>query len=134
MEKVLDQAEIDAMVRAARGDGAAGAGGLGGQRSVTTWNIRQTGQIGREQVQSISLLHEGFAKNLTHSLGAYLRIDFTAALVSAEHLTYGEFLQRVPDLTYLASCTLSPVGVSALLQLDLAVAFPLIDILLGGEG
>ncbi len=101
---------------------------------MTPWNIRQSGQIGREHLQSISLLHEEFATNLTHSLGAYLRIDFAAALVSAEHLTYGEFLQRVPELTYLASCSLLPMGASALLQLDMAVAFPLIDILLGGEG
>ncbi len=37
-------------------------------------------------------------------------------------------------VSYLASCKLSPVGASALLQLDLAVAFPLIDVLLGGQG
>ena len=54
-------------------------------------------------MRSINTLHEGFARNLTHSLGAYLRIVFKAALVSAEHLTYGEFLQRIPEVTYLAS-------------------------------
>ncbi len=64
----------------------------------------------------------------------YLRIIFNAALVSAEHLTYVEFLQRVPEVTYLASIKLDPVGAIGLLQLDLAVAFPLIDVLLGGEG
>src|SRR5579863_6013695 len=37
-------------------------------------------------------------------------------------------------VNYLASCKLSPVGATALLQLDLALAFPLIDVLLGGEG
>ena len=49
-------------------------------------NARRAGQIGREQLQAINLLHEGFARNLTHSLGAYLRVVFTATLVSAEHL------------------------------------------------
>jgi len=133
MEKVLNQAEIDAMVRKARG------GEVGGKEEakpavITVWDVRQAGQIGREQVQSISTLHEGFARNLTHAVGAYLRIEFTAALVSAEHLTYGEVLQRIPEVSYLASCKLSPVGATALLQLDLAVAFPLIDVLLGGKG
>ncbi len=85
-------------------------------------------------MRSINTLHEGFARNLTHALGAYLRIVFDAALVSAEHLTYGEFLQRIPEVTYLASARLLPMGAVALLQLDLAVAFPLIDVLLGGEG
>ena len=64
----------------------------------------------------------------------YLRVVFAATLVSAEHLTYREFLQRIPETTYLASCRLEPMGVNAALQLDLKVAFPIIDLLLGGEG
>jgi flagellar motor switch protein FliM len=65
---------------------------------------------------------------------AYLRIGFDCSLVSAEHLTYREFLQRIPEKTYLASIDLLPVGAVAVLQLDLAIAFPIIDVMLGGEG
>jgi flagellar motor switch protein FliM len=85
-------------------------------------------------MHAISLLHESFARNLTNSVGAYLRIGFNAALVSAEYLAYAEFLQRIPEVTYLASLKLEPLGAIGLLQLDLSVAFPLIDVLLGGEG
>jgi flagellar motor switch protein FliM len=130
MEKVLNQEEIDAMVRAARG----GAAAKSTAPVVAIWDARQAGQIGREQLQSINTLHEGFARELTHAIAAYLRISFSAALVSAEHLTYSEFLRRVPELTYLASIQLQPVGAIALLQLDLSATFPLIDVLLGGEG
>jgi flagellar motor switch protein FliM len=129
MEKILNQEEIDAMVRTARGTGASA-----GVKAVAPWDIRQAGQMGREQVQSISDLHEGFARNLTHAVAGYLRVAFKAALVSAEHLAYREFVQRVPEVTYLATFTLAPVGATGLLQLDLTVAFPLIDVLLGGEG
>ena len=65
---------------------------------------------------------------------AFLRIAFDCSLVSAEHLTYREFLQRVPEKTYLASCDLAPFGALAVLQLDLGIAFPLLDVLMGGEG
>jgi len=133
MEKVLNQQQIDAMVAAARGGGGSQAGHAR-EAVVTHWDARHAGQIGREQVQSIGTLHEGFARNLTHSVGAYLRVAFSAALVSAEHLSFGEFLTRVPEVTYLATCKLLPVEAAALLQLDLTVAFPLIDVLLGGEG
>jgi flagellar motor switch protein FliM len=129
MEKVLNQQEIDAMVRDARG-GAAGAKSA----VVTPWDVRQAGQMGREQVQSISDLHESFARNLTQAVAGYLRVEFKAALVSAEHLAYREFLQRVPEVSYVATCALAPVGAIALLQMDSTVAFPLIDVLLGGEG
>ena len=129
MDKVLNQEEIDAMVRAARGGGAAKPGQV-----VQPWDIRQAGQIGSEQMRAISQLHEVFARNLTHSIGAYLRVAFDCSLVSAEHLTYRDFLQCIPESTYLASCNLAPVEATAILQLDLAVAFPVIDLLLGGEG
>jgi len=130
VEKVLTQEQIDSMVRAALGNsGGSRAGGI-----VQPWDARQAGQIGQQQLQAISTLHESFAGNLTQSVAAYLRVAFTAALVSAEHLGYGEVLQRIPEVTYLATSKLMPVDASTLLQLDLTVAFPLIDVLLGGEG
>src|SRR5215475_5527591 len=133
VEKILDQSAIDAMVRAARGAGTA-TEPANKQKKIVAWDVRQAAQIGREQMHAISLLHEGFARNLTNSVGAYLRIGFNAALVSAEHLTFSEFLQRIPEVTYLASLKLEPMAAVGLLQLDLSVAFPLIDVLLGGEG
>jgi flagellar motor switch protein FliM len=124
MEKVFNPQEADLMVSTAPAR----------ETLVTRWDARQAGPMGREQVQSINTLHESFARNLTHSVGAYLRVAFTAFLVSAEHVTFGEFLTRVPEVTYLATCKLLPMEAAALLQLDLTVAFPLIDVLLGGEG
>ena len=133
MKKVLSQEEIDSLIRAARaGPGAAAP--IVEQPAVTLWDGRQARQIGQEHTRAINRLHQTFAHNLTHSLGAYLRIEFEAALVSGEHLTYGEFLQSIPEVTYLASFKLMPAEFSVLLQLDLAIAYPLIDLLLGGEG
>src|SRR5947209_5557181 len=125
MDKVLNQEEIDAMVQAARSSGGQNSAKALEAVPVQPWDVRLAGQIGREQLQSLALLHEGFARNLTHSLGAYLRVVFDVALVSAEHLSYREFLQRIPETTYLASCKLDPMGVAGALQLDLKVAFPI---------
>jgi flagellar motor switch protein FliM len=130
MEKVLNQGEIDAMVRAASGGGTGRSSGP----VVQPWDIRQAGQIGREQLRAINQLHELFARNLTTAIGGFLRVVFDCRLVSAEHLTYREFLQRVPEKTYLASCDLAPFGCVGVLQFDLGIASPVIDIMLGGEG
>ncbi len=135
--KVLNQEEIDAMVRAARSGAQTEARAEAGRsRAIACerWDARRAGQIGREQLQAINLLHEGFARNLTNSLGAYLRVVFAATLVSAEHLSYREFLQRMPEMTYLSSLRLEPLGAQGALQLDLKIAFPMIDLLLGGQG
>lgn len=97
-------------------------------------DVRQAGQIGSEQLRAINQLHELFARNLTNSVGGYLRVAFECGLVSVEHLTYREFLQSIPEKTYLASIDLLPAGAVAILQLDIAIAFPVIDVMLGGEG
>jgi flagellar motor switch protein FliM len=131
MEKVLNQQEIDEMVRAAR-SGKAVAAATG--PVVQPWDVRHAGRIGSEQLLAINQLHETFARNLSTAIAGYLRIVFECRLVSAEHLTYREFLQCVPEKTYLGSIDLVPAGALAVLQLDLAIAFPIIDIMLGGEG
>ncbi len=132
MQKVLNQDEIDAMFRAARR--APSEPQDDPARKIIPWNVRQVGQISRDQLRTISTLHEAFARNLTHSLGAYLRIVFETNLVSVEQLTYREVLARIPDLAYLASFRMDGANATAALYLDLALAFPIIDLLLGGSG
>lgn len=134
MEKILTQEEIDALFRAAQGRIAERPKPAAAFRASTACNFRQSAKISKEQLRSVSLLHETFAKNLTHSLGAYLRVAFEVNLVSAEQLAYGEFLQRIPEVTYLVSMTLRPMEVAAAIEIDLPLAFPIIDLLLGGPG
>src|SRR5436190_19345600 len=128
METVLNQQEIDALVRAARGGAARAA------TEVARWDYRQAGRLGREQLELINSVHEGFARSLSNAVAAYLRFGFRATLVSAEHLSYREFLGGIPEVTYLASCMLPPLKARGMVHLDLAIAFPLIDLLLGGDG
>jgi len=134
MEKILTQEEIDALFRAAQGRVAEKPKAPVEERALTTCNFRQSARISKEQLRSVSQLHELFARNLSHSLGAYLRLAFEVNLVSAEQLNYGEFLQRIPEVTYLVSITIRPMGIPAAIELDLPLAFPIIDVLLGGPG
>lgn len=133
MENVLSQQQIDALVHAAH-TGAQAPPHPAAQSRVELWDPGSAAQIGSEQMEAITMLHEGFARNLTNALGAYLRVVFSTTLVSAEHLTYREFLESIPDTTYLACCRLHPMGATLTLQMDLKIAFATIDLLLGGEG
>lgn len=131
MEKVLNQEEIDAMFRAARQGKSAGKPQV---PKVLPCNFRQAGQISSDHVRSISALHEVFARNLAHWMAAYLRTAFDCNLVSVEQIPYREVVSRIPDLAYLASLRLNPMEAIGALQLDLSLAFPIIDVLLGGQG
>jgi flagellar motor switch protein FliM len=135
MEKILNQEEIDALFRKAQGKAAAPANEPAAPaRQITVRDIRQASQLGKEHVRAVSMLHDSFARNLTHNLGAYLRGVFEVNLVSVEQLSYAEFLQRIPEITYFASINLQPADALAAMQVDLPLACPIIDLMLGGHG
>jgi flagellar motor switch protein FliM len=133
MEKTLKQDEIDALFEAARSTVPES------QRQevrarVVPYNFSSAGQISTEQLRAISMLNDLFARNLTHNLAAWLRTRFQVNLVSAEQIQFNEFLLRIPEISYVASVRLEPLGALSVLQLDLALAPPIVDLLLGGEG
>ena len=133
MDKPLAQDEIDALFSQARTKTVAQKP-LETNPRVQPFSFTRGGQINNEQMRAISLLNDIFARNLTHNLGAFLRSHFQVNLVSAEQLPYAEFLQRIPDICYVGSVRLEPLGAICVLQLDLNLALPMIDLLLGGEG
>lgn len=132
MEKTLKQDEIDALFQAARVKKAA-TGGVNPGR-VQAYNFTRAGQISNEQMRAISLLNDIFARNLTHNLGAWLRSTLAVNLVSAEQMPFSDFLQRIPELSYVCSVRLEPLRAISVLQMDLGPAPAMIDLLLGGEG
>jgi flagellar motor switch protein FliM len=132
MRKILNQDEIDALFSAAqqtRKPGRAAA-----KKSVQPCDLRRSRTLTGDQVRVVTTLHESLARRLGNSLGAYLRVGFEMNLVSAEQLTYSEFLSRVPELTYLASIRILPLDARAALQADLSLVFPIVDLVLGGSG
>jgi flagellar motor switch protein FliM len=133
MKKTLKQDEIDALFEAAR-SAVPDQSRSGVKARVVPYNFASAGQISNEQLRAISMLNDLFARNLTHNLSAWLRTRFQVNLVSAEQIQFNEFLLRIPEISYVASVRLEPLGALSLLQLDLALVPPVIDLLLGGEG
>jgi flagellar motor switch protein FliM len=137
MEKTLKQNEIDALFEAARRPAPESARDNARDKArdkATPYSFSSAGQISNEQLRAISTLNDLFARNLTHNLAAWLRTRFQVNLVSAEQIQFNEFLLRIPEISYVASVRLEPLGALSVLQLDLALAPPVIDLLLGGEG
>lgn len=134
MEKILTQEEIDALFRASQKGQISAAGKEAPRKNVSKFNVREISQITKDQVRALSALHEGFARNISDSLGAYLRVGFDFYLVSVEQLSFSEIVSRLPELTYICSMRMNPLDAIGLLQMDLGVAFPVIDLVLGGPG
>ncbi len=133
MEKMLKQDEIDALFKAAQ-TAVPEAAHAQARARVMPYNFSSSGQISNDQLRAISMLNDLFARNLTHNLSAWLRSRLQVNLVSAEQIPFNDFLLRIPEISYVASVRLEPLGALSVLQLDLALAPPIIDLLLGGEG
>lgn len=137
MEKMLKQDEIDALFEAARAqtvetEGAAAQPEV--KARVVPFSFSTAGQISNDQLRAISILNDLFARNLTHNLAAWLRTRFHVSLVSAEQIPFNDFLLRIPEVNYMAAVRLEPLGVLSVLQLEMGLVPPIIDLLLGGEG
>jgi flagellar motor switch protein FliM len=132
MERILSQDQIDAIVRNARGSQTAGSSDAA--RLVSPCTFRESRQLVTDKVKAISELLDTFARSLTISLGAQLGVAFEAKLASVEQLSHGEFLERIPPITYVMSLRVLPLNAAAVMQVDSNLVFPMIDLLLGGSG
>jgi flagellar motor switch protein FliM len=128
MERVLSQEEIDDVFRNLR-DTQAEDPGL---RAVA-YDFRRPDRIAKDQLRAIHLLHENFSRSLASSLSAYLRAYVAVNLVSVEQLSFMEFSQCLPSPTCLATLGMKPFEGNAVLELNPALVFPIIEMLLGGN-
>jgi flagellar motor switch protein FliM len=98
------------------------------------FDFRRPDRIPKSQVRAIHLLHDTFVRNLVSSLSAYLRSYLTVNLVSVEQLSYAEFLDGLPSPTCMVSLGLSPYDGNGVLELNPSLVFPILEMLLGGNG
>jgi flagellar motor switch protein FliM len=134
MGKQLGQGDIDALFAAAGAAASAPTAGTASEALLERYDFSRAGQISNDQMRAISSVNDLFARNLMHTLSAWLRTPFKMKLVAGEQLPFSEFLERLSSPTYVCAVRLEPLGAVGLLELELALAFPIVDVLLGGVG
>jgi flagellar motor switch protein FliM len=130
MTRQLSQQEIDAVFQNIQGRQAERAG----SKRAALFDFRRPDRIAKSQLRAIHQLHDNFVRNLVSSLSAYLRSYLIVNLVSVEQLSYSEFLECLPSPTCIASLSLKPYDGNAVLELNSSLIFPILEILLGGDG
>ena len=98
------------------------------------YDFRRRDRISREQIHALQFLHDRCARNMSTSFSAYLRTTVTLSVASVEQLAYDEFLRTVADPTAYYALGIAPFDELGALEIHPAVAFALIDRMLGGTG
>lgn len=136
MTEVLSQDEIDQLLTAiSSGDtDPEDFRSVNDTRKIKIYDFKRPDKFSKEQMRTVSMMHETFARLTTTSLSAQLRSMAHVHVATVEQLTYEEFIRSIPTPTTLAVINMDPLKGSAVLEIDPAVTFSIIDRLFGGKG
>ena len=122
MNEILSQSEIDNLLSAVEvgdfsGDGGSGFDGLDNfnfdadargahdmqkTASVKMYDFKRPDKFSKDQIRTIQMMHETYARLTTTSLSAQLRSFVNVHVASVDQLTYEEFSRSIPNPTTLA--------------------------------
>jgi len=109
MGKQLGQGDIDALFAAAGANASAPSAGLASEALLERYDFSRAGQISNDQMRAISSVYDLFARNLMHTLIAWLRTPFKMKLVAVVQLSFTEFLERLSSPCYIFSFRFEPI-------------------------
>lgn len=136
MNEVLSQDEIDQLLTAiSSGDSEVDDfKPVNDTRKIKIYDFKRPDKFSKEQLRTVSNMHETFARLTTTSLSAQLRSLVHVHVASVDQLTYEEFIRSIPTPTTLAVVNMDPLKGNAVLEIDPTITFCMIDRLFGGRG
>lgn len=148
MSEILSQAEIEALL-SSLADGedtpgaqpvAIGAGASPRTRQIKksavayeVYDFRRPDKFSKDQLRTLQMLHETFARLSASALSAYLRTPVSVDLISLEQVPYEEYLRSINQSVF-TILSLPPLSGQAVLEVEFGLVFSMIDRMLGGPG
>lgn len=148
MSEILSQAEIEALLSSlADGESAPSAqpAPVGAAVSSRTrqikksavayevYDFRRPDKFSKDQLRTLQMLHETFARLSASALSAYLRTPVSVDLISLEQVPYEEYLRSINQSVF-TILSLPPLSGQAVLEIEFGLVFSMIDRMLGGPG
>ena len=117
-------------IRAKKGEQAA----AGKEKTVVSCNFRSAGRISNELARALSAVHENYARNLAGALDALLGRAPDVKLSALDQLQFQEHIATIPPFSCIVPFSLQSNAGVVLVECNVELVFPLIDLLLGGDG
>lgn len=140
MADILDQAQVDALLRAVdSGDldsltsESSGSSRAPMDLNVTVYDFKRPERVGKDQLRALERLHEVFARNVAATLSSYMRAVVECSLEEIEQATYQEFTLAAPKNTCLTFISCEPLEGEIIMEINPKVVFVMFDKLIGGS-
>ncbi|SFA73961.1 MULTISPECIES: flagellar motor switch protein FliM [unclassified Bacillus (in: firmicutes)] len=134
--EVLSQSEIDALL-SALSTGEMDADELKKEQSekkIKVYDFKRALRFSKDQIRSLTRIHENFARLLTTFFSAQLRTYVQITVASADQIPYEEFIRSIPKMTILNVYEVLPLEGRILMEVNPNIAYAMMDRMLGGRG
>jgi len=134
--EVLSQSEIDALL-SALSTGEMDADELKKEQTekkVRVYDFKRALRFSKDQIRSLTRIHDNFARLLTTYFSAQLRTYVQISVASADQIPYEEFIRSIPKMTILNVYEVYPLEGRILMEVNPNIAYAMLDRLLGGRG
>ncbi|VBB08086.1 flagellar motor switch protein flim [Lucifera butyrica] len=134
--EVLSQAEIDELL-SALSTGVVSAEDIRSeekQRKIKVYDFKRPDKFSKDQIRTLYMLHENFARLINTYLSAHLRTLVHINVASVDQLTYEEFIRSLPNPSVINIFQMRPLKGNAILDINPNIIFSIIDRLFGGPG
>ncbi|GAA0298722.1 flagellar motor switch protein FliM [Gracilibacillus halotolerans] len=135
-EDVLSQNEIDALL-SALSSGEMDADQLKEEeedKKVRVYDFKRALRFSKDQIRSISRIHDNFARLLSTYFSGQLRSYVNISVASVDQIPYEEFIRSVPAMTILNVYSVEPLEGRIIFEINPNIAYAMLDRLLGGRG
>lgn len=128
-------ASASAMTAPAGGPHSPSIAAKGDRRTMAyePYDFRRPDKFSKDQLRTLQMLHETFARMFASSLSAYLRTSTHIDLVSVEQIPYEEYMRSL-TASIINIVSMAPLNGQAILEMEFNVVLSMIDRLLGGPG
>lgn len=135
MSKVLDQSEVDALLKGvAKGEIETGTDVPCGEEGVISYDLTNQDRIIRGRMPTLEIINERFARIFRVSLSSVLRKTVNISVESTEMIKFGEFIKSLLLPTSLNIFKMEPLRGSAIMVVESKLVFAIVDSLFGGTG
>ncbi|MFB1049565.1 flagellar motor switch protein FliM [Paraliobacillus sp. JSM ZJ581] len=135
-DEILSQNEIDALL-SALSSGEMDANQLRQDEAtnkVRVYDFKRALRFSKDQIRSISRIHENFARLLTTYFSAQLRTYVHISVASVDQIPYEEFIRSIPTMTILNVYSMSPLNGRIIFEFNPNIAYAMLERMLGGQG
>lgn len=134
--EILSQNEIDALL-SALSTGEMSAEDMKVEeveKKVRDYDFKRALRFSKDQIRSLTRIHENFARLLTTYFSAQLRTYVHIEVASADQIPFEEFIRSIPNMTLINIFEVPPLEGNILMEVNPNIAYSMLDRLMGGTG